>query len=577
MNRHVPAHEFFLPVHGFVRLTDAEVEVVNHPAFQRLGLIYQLGQAHLVYRGATHKRLEHALGSLYIAQKMLHAIAENHSLAERALASGIAPRAYPSDALLAEPPTDLERFFIRLAALLHDIGHLPAGHTLEDELSLLDKHDGAARLQLILDRTAWPGGEVSSLRSVIDREYGDFVVDGVTASELLIGIVAKRESSAESVRLPSSMHIRVDMCRDIVGDTICADLLDYLHRDWYHIGKVRELDERILQYMEIRTERSKGAGSIDYFVISLGRRPKIRTDAVSAILGLLESRYGLAESVLFHRTKCAAAAMLERGIRELELQVPESDRAKWRRELTEQLLDVSDEGAVALLLDRAKRLGNAQAAVTPLQALAVRRLYRGVSTTFRDDVPGDIASRLFRMYTESTNAAAERHRAVSMLERDFGLPGGSVTMYCPDKRMNAKVARVRIHIDGEIAPFNDWESQNDQQLSGGHLDAQTRRFERLWRVHVFVARDVWDKMSHRKRTLLLEGIDALIIGNTRAAGQLDDRAQALAELSVDVDDMPRLGQVADGALVGARGEKAEYYPSGAPTLRSFFPPEAAKG
>ena len=117
--------------------------------------------------------------------------------------------------------------------------------------------------------------------------------------------------------------LRIGICRDIVGDTICADLLDYLHRDWYHIGKPRYFDERILDYMEIRTRKNNISMSVnglpqptadDVFVISIGNRPKLRTDGISAILNLLESRYELAEAVLFHRTKMNATAMLERAL-----------------------------------------------------------------------------------------------------------------------------------------------------------------------------------------------------------------------------------------------------------------------
>src|SRR6202035_4784527 len=60
--------EFFLPIWGPVRLTAAELRLVDHPAFARLGDIYQLGQTYLVFRGATHKRWEHALGTMHAAQ-----------------------------------------------------------------------------------------------------------------------------------------------------------------------------------------------------------------------------------------------------------------------------------------------------------------------------------------------------------------------------------------------------------------------------------------------------------------------------------------------------------------------------
>ncbi len=116
--------EFFIPVSEFVCLFPEEVKIVNHPAFQRLGRIYQLGQTHLVYRGATHKRLEHALGALHIVQRMIEAVRHNSDKAVlRAGAAGA-------------PLSKSEERFTRLGALRHDIGHIAAGHTIEDELGL---------------------------------------------------------------------------------------------------------------------------------------------------------------------------------------------------------------------------------------------------------------------------------------------------------------------------------------------------------------------------------------------------------------------------------------------------------
>jgi hypothetical protein len=123
--------EFFLPVTGFVWFFPEEVEVINHPAFQRLGRINQLGQAYLVFRGATHKRIEHSLGAVHIVQRMISAISRNSEKAQF--------RRQP----LAEQLSPSEVRFVRLGALLHDIGHLAAGHTLEDELGLIGAHDGS--------------------------------------------------------------------------------------------------------------------------------------------------------------------------------------------------------------------------------------------------------------------------------------------------------------------------------------------------------------------------------------------------------------------------------------------------
>lgn len=118
--------EFFIPLSGFVWLNPQEVQVVDHPAFQRLGRIYQLGQVHLVYRGATHKRMEHALGALHMVQRMIGAIDRTSSEAKE--------RSGEQNYAFGVPLNKNEKRFVRLGALLHDIGHIAAGHTVEDEL-----------------------------------------------------------------------------------------------------------------------------------------------------------------------------------------------------------------------------------------------------------------------------------------------------------------------------------------------------------------------------------------------------------------------------------------------------------
>src|SRR5260370_9005700 len=61
---------------------------------------------------------------------------------------------------------------IRLAAPLHDVGHIPAGPTLEDELGLLPHHDAPRRLGLVVDRRSWHGKTGDTLRAEIDAAYG---------------------------------------------------------------------------------------------------------------------------------------------------------------------------------------------------------------------------------------------------------------------------------------------------------------------------------------------------------------------------------------------------------------------
>jgi HD superfamily phosphohydrolase len=553
-----PEQEFFIPVHGFVMLSDEEVAVVNHPSLQRLGTVYQLGQAYLVYRGATHRRLEHVLGTLHVAQWMIDAIAANHRRARRGVAEvGESP--------LGEPLSTVEQVFVRLAALLHDVGHLPEGHTLEDELGFLAKHDEMKRLNLVLDRTEWPGGKTKPLRAVLLEHFSKWLPANSTVSpaDIVAQIVAKDPPKEHGDA--TAAIIRVGVCRDLVGNTICADLLDYLHRDWYHIGKPRHFDERLFHYIEIRQH---GDGS-PKLVISLGRRPKIRTDAVSAILNLLEARYELAESVLFHRTKCSAAAMLERSLHELWEGVPEDQRESWRDKLEERLLDLGDEAALDHLLNEAES-HSADAAVLTLKALRQRELYRGVSTTFWAEIPGDVAQRLLHTYKESGSAAAARIRAVRMLEQDFRLPHGSLAMYCPGKGMNAKVAQVKIHVGGWIETLADWDKQN-KDFTGGHLDAQLNRFQRLWRIHVCLHQDEWNRLGDDLLQQLRQAIQVCVLGVSLPQIPIEASVRTVARALTMIEGSPYHDEVVEAELVGARGAApALVYPSGAPSIGSYF-------
>jgi uncharacterized protein len=562
-----PVNENFIPIHGFVWLTDEEMKVVSHPAFQRLGTIYQLGQAHLVYRGATHRRLEHTLGTLHVAQEIVDAIQQNYRRAKRRERKPHLFQTQPAQ--LAEPLSEFEVTFVRLAALLHDIGHLPEGHTLEDELGFLEKHDEPGRINKVLDLRDWPGGKTESLRRVIDDNFGNWIHSrAISPSELLIQIIAKgapRELLASAQAL-----LRVNVCRDIVGNTICADLLDYLHRDWYHIGKPKHYDRRIFQYMEIR----KDTAGEDQFVISLGSLPTVRTDAVTAILGLLESRYELAESVLFHRTKCAAAAMLERALFELEANAQAAKNENWKPQLERQLLFNGDDSVLDLLLQQAKEL-RSSAASTLLNALRQRRLYKSISITFYSQLDTRQFEKIQQQYAGSPEAAHARNEAMRTLEKDFKFPAGSLAVYSPDKGMNAKIAKVRIHVDGHIAQFAKFDSEHRKRaLSGGHLDAQLDRFQGLWRIQVVIAKEVWDRLLPQVQTALRSAIELCILGRTSYTGQsFEDAAAAIAlQLSV-IPDGPYMGESLQPREIAARaGEARPAYPNGVPTLRSFFSP-----
>ena len=105
------AGEITDPVHKYIRFSQVEKQLIDSPAFQRLRRIRQLAGAHLVYPSAQHSRFEHSLGAMHIA-----------GLAGETLLG----KGYIDHADVVQD--------LRLAALLHDIGHGPFSHLFEEVL-----------------------------------------------------------------------------------------------------------------------------------------------------------------------------------------------------------------------------------------------------------------------------------------------------------------------------------------------------------------------------------------------------------------------------------------------------------
>ncbi len=588
--------EFFIPIHGLVRLAEDELPIVNHPAFQHLGGIYQLGQTCLVYRGATHTRFEHALGTRAVVEMMIQALKRNS-------------RTEPTPAEIAgkwrlDRELDYtERRFVRLGALLHDIGHLPAGHTIEDELGRLDSHDRPHRLKLVLGRKEWNGVKFpQSLRTVINHQFrADAEAAGLlyengrrtlTATEIVELLISK-----EPRPIKSQDRFRLGVCRDLIGNTICADLLDYLHRDWHHIGKERTFDTRLLEYLEIRT-KALADHQDARLVINLRSGNRIRTDAVTAILDLLESRYQLAEIALFHKTKVCAAAMLERAIAELT-DLYRNREADFLAELEAQLLESTDaemlsaleKYALAGATQRSLSEGDRRAlsAVPRLvRALRWRHLHRQFTSKFEYELPQS-AKALQDLYTGPSDLADPRERAregaanrlsaVRLIERDFGMEAGSFVMYCPPRDMNSKIAEVQVLINGDVLSLAKFEAaEPDHGITGGHLAAQQARFRRLWRVAFAIDRAAWRKLAERR---LLEplgnAIDRCILRLEPTGGSLQDDMVGLALELTRTPGTPLyrrrlLPDARIAELAAARQGPQLRYPGGALSLLDYTEP-----
>lgn len=548
--------ELFLPIHGHVELHREELGVIDHPSFQRLRRVRQLGLAHMIFPGATHTRFEHCVGAVHVAQKIVNHVNKNF---ENGKNDSTQWRMCRIDNPAAR--------FIRLGALLHDVGHLPFGHTLEDELNHLPSHDGPDRLERVA-KISYPNHDVDStlvdvaskppggwtLKALVDKLYAstakELSLDKFDAFSILSHIVCKppkkepEKTAWISVSQKIAENFPLRVCQDIVGNTICADFLDYLHRDWYHLGKPLYFDERLYQYMEIRQRLVPVDGdAAPRFVINVRASEKIRHDALTDILELLNARYKLAETVLFHRTKLALTGLLDRCLLEIG-DLYEKVGLKFERlaESAESLLlDASDDGLPLLLKDLAN--GAEKSDRTMIQAAIdeeTRQIQGAINqqTSFEEGTSRgelgsqkDLALRLIErlrdreVYTLAcklrmadfpgvhgpSNSRLQkvldiyrlpksRLTYLRMMEARCGLPLGSLVMNCPpDATMNAKVAKVNLFVEDEVSPFDKYEEQGEANLTRGALTAQIKRFYELWAAIIYIDRRVWDGLSEGER------------------------------------------------------------------------------
>ena len=199
------------PVHGDVYLTHEEIAVLDTREMQRLRGVKQLGTAYLVYPGAVHTRFDHSIGTLHMAARVIEAV----------------NRSFELDARTCVGVSEAEARVIRIAALVHDVTHVPFGHSIEDQDGILQRHDSAARFERMLG----PGTELGKTLHRLGIA-GD-VVNVLTVKG----------------RIPPYWT-------QIVSGTFACDILDYLARDAYFTGLKLAVDPRVTSYFKI--DRASG-------------------------------------------------------------------------------------------------------------------------------------------------------------------------------------------------------------------------------------------------------------------------------------------------------------------------------
>jgi HD superfamily phosphohydrolase len=237
------------PLWDNIRVDELTLELVDTEVFQRLRYVRQLGLAYLVYPGATHSRFEHALGAYHLARSTLMLLAETDS----------------SYAI-----SDVEQRTIRAAALLHDVGHYPFSHALE-EIGQLHHEDVAFPLI-----TSGPVAEI------LEREIG------AGAPQRVFELIRGTSTSA---------------LQGLISGSLDLDKIEYLKRDAFMCGvPYGEIDvHRLTQSMLIVTDPASGR-------MTLG----IREKGLSALESLLFAKYQMYRNVYWHHAVRSATAMYKR-------------------------------------------------------------------------------------------------------------------------------------------------------------------------------------------------------------------------------------------------------------------------
>jgi HD superfamily phosphohydrolase len=346
------------PLWDTIRVDRTAARIVDSPAFQRLRYIKQLGHAHLVYPGATHTRFDHALGVYHLANRALASLRGRGGL----------DRIRPDDCAI-----------IPLAALLHDIGHYPFSHALEElEPELIPGHHEA----LVGEFLAAP--DVSSALEHVRP-------DAVAEVEALI-----RGRSRNPLQ-------------GLVAGSLDLDKIEYLKRDARFCG---------VPYGEVDVDRLIFALTVVHDPDTGRVEVGVHEKGVAALESLLFAKYQMFRNVYWHHAVRAATVMYKRLVAEAldtGLIAPA------------ELIGSTDEGLLFLLAARADERASDGGRVARWAAqLRARTLPKRAGEV--------VAAELEPTVGEWLERASPLLRAVEdRLAEELGLHGGAAFLDYPEK------------------------------------------------------------------------------------------------------------------------------------------------
>ena len=461
------------PVHKDIWLTELETKIIDTPEFQRLRYIHQLGPAYLIYPGGKHTRFDHSLGTLFVAQRIVDSIQKNARLYTNAIEMDYR-----------------EILLTRLAALLHDAAHLPFGHLMEDEGKIVKNkqwmdHNRANKLLGSNSKIRTNIKEVLKNNGFGNKEIEELIKD-------LIDILQYEEKEGAERR----DDFKMKYISDIVGNTICADLLDYLKRDVYFTGIFGEYDERLFAYFALVEDDNKK------LVIKLSKPDvnDLRRDVISAITDLMNLRYSIAEKVYFHHTRQKLSAM-----------IIEMVEAAFKAEILneEKLFEMGDDSLLKYIADYKsckgkelndidkKKMEYIELAENMAKNVLNRELYNVVFKIERwqFDHGAETRKRVSNLI-EDWESRFDTERFIEERLRDVlgfsEVKAGSVIIYAPPPKMAAKrEVQTLVEYRGDICSLQELASNHPQlTFIKDYIDLIRRKHESLWNLLVLCDKKV---------------------------------------------------------------------------------------
>jgi HD superfamily phosphohydrolase len=565
------------PVHGDIYLNRLEAAVADSAPMQRLRGVRQLGTSHLIYPGATHSRFSHALGTLRAAQDLLDAVVaglsgprptEGHLLKEWE-AEGLL------DATTEDSPTVFDfkiaeaTVLARLGGLLHDLCHVPMGHTVEDDLKILVPHDGnVARFEKLWNQIG------SDVRNVIGDEL---------SAQVRPLIMSKVAGDQVEVKYP--------FVTDIVGNTICADLMDYLRRDHYATGLPIALGDRFVNEFYVTPgDEPLRSGRM---AVHIDRNGHLRHDVVTELVKYLRYRYELSERVLYHHAKVGADAMIGKlldmwrdalwataAFRDHEhlfanpavlsnatmvrdtVRVgagaeacDELDRLVADR-VEDQFLNWDDDGLLKDLqrttTEEATSGGPGSSRLTGVSSLCDMVLHRQLFKSLgRADSDADQADA--EMIHQRWGSPEARRDLEEGAAHFAGIkPRWKLVLWVPGPKMRPKPAEVLVERLGRVAALADM-----PPAVSGDAKAIVDQHARLWGVAAYVHPDITSTLQKRAALAWLRdatGLSFLGDDGTPVMGVGDLLAETVMQTAaVETQQLPRLKVLATGSSRGNSG------------------------